>query len=138
LLGVQGDRPGGAVWDGFTENDAQAAELAHRASHAPLQAAWIAALRRIEGTLMFRPWAYLVIALALLPLCRGNRIALALLVSGIAYEFSLLVVAPGVDYRYSHWMVVCAITAAVIVFAARYRVGAGSAGSGALDVRATA
>lgn len=138
VLGARGARPAAAVWDGFTENDAQIAMIAHQASHAPLQAKWLAALHRIEATLVFRVWAYLLVSLALLPLCRGNRIAFVVLASGLAYELSLLVVAPSADYRYSHWMIVCAVTAAVLVFAARYRAGVDSAGSGSPDVRATA
>lgn len=123
VLGARGGRPAGAVWGGFTENDSQIAMIGHQATHAPLQAGWLAALHRIEDSLVFRAWAYLLIALALLPLCRGNRIAFVVLASGIAYELSLLVAAPSSDYRYSHWMIVCAITGAVLVFAARHHAG---------------
>jgi hypothetical protein len=120
VLGLKGQQPA-AVWEGFTENDSQLAMLSHQATHSWVQARWLSALVRIQGTVLFRPWAYLLIALALLPLCRRSPLALALLLSGIAYELSLLVVAPSADYRYSHWMIVCTITATVLAFVGRYR-----------------
>jgi hypothetical protein len=127
VLGASRWRPTGAVWDGFLENDSQIAMTSHLASHAWLQAAWVGALRDIEDTLLFRPWAYLLVALALLPLCRGQRIALATLASGIGYELSLYIAAPSADYRYSHWMIACTVLGAALVFAARYRAGAAGA-----------
>lgn len=123
VVGLRHSRSAGAVWDGFTANDAQIGMISHQASHAPLQARWIAALHGLEPTMVFHGWVYLAVALVLLPLCRGNRIAFALLASGIAYELSLLLVAPSADYRYSHWMIICALAAAVLIFAARYRAG---------------
>lgn len=77
-------------------------------------------------TRILRPYLYLLLALALLPMCRrGNRDALALLVSGLVMEASLFPTALTPDLRYSHWAMVCALLAAVILFARR-RGGAGA------------
>jgi hypothetical protein len=129
-LGATSAQPAGAVWDGFLENDSQILMVSHLALHAPLQARWLAALHGLESTLVFRAWAYLLVALALLPLCRRQRIAFVILASGAAYELSLLVAAPSADYRYSHWMIACALIGAALVFAARYRAGAARPGLG--------
>jgi 4-amino-4-deoxy-L-arabinose transferase-like glycosyltransferase len=67
---------------------------------------------------IFLPWTYAAAALLLLPLARRHRDMLALLLSGLGLELSLLPFAATADYRYSHWMVVCTC-AAVIALAAR-------------------
>ena len=68
-----------------------------------------------DHTPLFRQWLYLVVALLLLPLCRRNRGAAALLVSGLLVEASLFFIAPSTDYRYSHWTIVCTSVAFVMV-----------------------
>ncbi len=70
-------------------------------------------------TPLFHPIVYLVIALLLLAMTR-TRDVLALLLSGLALELSLLPAAPSTDYRYSHWLVVVTCLAAVLLFARRY------------------
>jgi hypothetical protein len=69
-------------------------------------------------TPMFEPWIYFALALMLLWLARKHRDVLALLLSGIGMELTLLFLAPSPDYRYSHWMVTC-VTISVIVLVAR-------------------
>jgi len=80
------------------------------------KAQWLA-----TSTPLFRPWLYLVLAIALLPLCRGHRDAFALLMSGIGLEASLFILAPTPDYRYSHWLVVSTCIAIVMLVARRAR-----------------
>jgi hypothetical protein len=70
---------------------------------------------------LFYPYIYLAIAILLLPLTRRDRVAFALLASGLLYELAWLFLAPTADYRYSHWMVTTTMMAAVRLFAARYR-----------------
>jgi hypothetical protein len=41
------------------------------------------------------------------------------LLSGIAHELGLFAVAPAIDYRYSQWMVACALLGLVIATASR-------------------
>jgi hypothetical protein len=80
------------------------------------KAQWVAV-----KTPLFRPWLYLVIALMLLPLCRGHRDVFALLLSGLGLEASLLLLAPTPDFRYSHWMIVCTCLAIVMLVVRRAR-----------------
>lgn len=77
--------------------------------------AWLA-----RHTPLFLPWLYLLLALALLPFAKRRELV-ALLASGIVMEATLLVLAASTDYRYSHWMVVCTVVAAVAIAVQRYR-----------------
>ncbi len=71
-------------------------------------------------TPLFTPWVYLVIALLLLPLAR-QRDVLALLLSGLGMEGTLLLLAPSHDYRYSHWMIITTLLAVILLVARRAR-----------------
>jgi hypothetical protein len=74
-------------------------------------------------TPIFRPWIYVVVTLILLPLAiRGRqRDVVALLLSGLGLEASLFLLAPTPDYRYSHWLVTCAMISIVMLTARRAR-----------------
>ena len=71
-----------------------------------------------HATPIFEPWIYFVLALVLLVAARKHRDLLALLLSGIGIELTLLPLASSPDYRYSHWLVIC-VTISVIVLVAR-------------------
>ena len=87
-----------------------------------LQHALTATMRGLHRTTpLFSVWMYLAIAVLLLPLTFKHRDMFALLASGLLLEASLVALAPAPDYRYSHWLVVCAIVGAIVVFARRYR-----------------
>jgi len=75
----------------------------------------------VRATPLFSAWMYLAITLALLPLARRQRDVLALLLSGLGLEATLLVFAASSDYRYSHWLVTCTVAAAIILGVRRYR-----------------
>ena len=75
----------------------------------------------VRHTPVFSVWMYLVIALVLLPLAFRHRDVLALLLSGLGLETTLLLVAPSPDYRYSHWLVICTIISAILLGVRRYR-----------------
>ncbi|MDX2086591.1 MAG: hypothetical protein SFX73_02020 [Kofleriaceae bacterium] len=79
-----------------------------------------------KATPIFVPWIYLVISLLLLPMARRNRAVLATLASGLVFESSLLFLAASPDYRYSHWMVVCALMAVIELTASRMRPNRGT------------
>ena len=79
------------------------------------------AMAWLEGTFVFRTSFYFFLALLLLPFCRGDRLAQVLLASGLVYECGLIVAAPAIGYRYSHWLVECTLLALVMVFVRRYR-----------------
>ncbi len=70
---------------------------------------------------LFTPYVYLIVAMILLPLAARHRDILAILLSGIVMESSLLFLAASNDYRYSHWMILCTIVGAVMLTARRYR-----------------
>ncbi len=63
---------------------------------------------------LWRPFVYLLLAVALLWPARHQRDAFALLVSGVTMELALLPIASTPDYRYSHWLVVSTVLAAVL------------------------
>lgn len=70
---------------------------------------------------LFTPWVYLVLSLVLLPVAWRQRDALALVLSGLGMEASLLFLAHSVDYRYSHWMVLTTVLAGLMVVVRRAR-----------------
>ena len=75
----------------------------------------------VRATPLFTVWMFAAIGLALLPLAVRSRDALALLLSGFGLETTLLLFAPSPDYRYSHWLVICTVVAAIILGVRRYR-----------------
>lgn len=118
-------RTGGAggIWAGFTNADWADAQLEHRARHSRTQARWISRVIKWDARFGMPVWAYLVLAAALLPLCRGRRLPFVLLCSALCHEIGLFLVAPAIDYRYSHWLIVATVLAAVVLFVERLRAG---------------
>lgn len=74
-----------------------------------------------KHTPLFTPWVYLLISLLLLPLALRQRDTLALVLSGLGMESSLLFLAHSVDYRYSHWMVLTTVLGCMMVVVRRVR-----------------
>jgi hypothetical protein len=70
---------------------------------------------------LFVPWVYLVLTLVLLPLAWRQRDVLAILLSGLGLEATLLPLVHSRDYRYSHWMVITTLIGCIVVVARRYR-----------------
>lgn len=85
-------------------------------------------------TPLFVPFVYFVVTLFLLPLALRRREILAFLLSGLSMEGTLLFLAHSNDYRYSHWMVICTIFSAIVIFAHRYRESREGAGATATVV----
>jgi hypothetical protein len=108
----------GGVYSGFT-NDVYQDLLGHRAVHSKLQAAWVHAMEWFDGTPLYHVGIYFVLSILLLPLCRRDRLSALILLSGIAHELGLFAVAPAIDYRYSQWMVACALLGLVTATASR-------------------
>lgn len=73
----------------------------------------------IRHTPFVRPWFYVMLSLVLLVFARRERDILALLLSGLVLESSLLLLAVSSDYRYSHWLVIVTCTSAVVLVARR-------------------
>ena len=74
-----------------------------------------------KKTRLFRPHVYALLALALLGFCLRQRDVGAILLSGIGLEVSLFPLVQAPDYRYSHWLVTCALLALVMLIARRAR-----------------
>ena len=85
-----------------------------------IQVAWFWFVRAI-GPLWYVPFIYFVVGLCLLALAR-TRLELALLASGLLNELGLFVSAQTGDYRYSHWLIVTVVLAAVLIAHRRYMV----------------
>lgn len=95
-------------------------ELHHDASSGRLQRALAATTHWLaEHTPLFRPYLYALLALVLLVACRRRRELVALLASGLVYELTMLPFAPSPDFRYSHWLVVCAVIAGAAAISSR-------------------
>lgn len=93
----------------------QVRALGLREEATPVHSGWIAmATWLADATPLFRPWLYLLLACALLVFAR-RRVTVALLLSGIAMELSLLIMTTSPDYRYSHWLVLTSCVGAVLV-----------------------
>ena len=121
LLGTAG--PFDAVYDGFGDPDLLA-PLAHRARASDWEHASRAVVHGLAKTPLFRPWFYLLVALALLlGIGRASpavRMPVRVLVaSGLVHELVMAVVAPSPDYRYSHWLVVATCVAGALALVAR-------------------
>jgi len=112
--------PSMQVWGEFVENDYQRTLVMSANQHSGLQQWWLSLERWFSTTFLFHPGFYLVLAIALLPLCR-DRLGFAILTSGICHELALLPLAPSNDFRYSHWMIVCTVVGTVIVLVTRTR-----------------
>lgn len=115
--------PISTVWTEFTGADWHPKAISHLAKHSDLQQAWLDLFSENADSIIFRPWIYGVLALCLLPLCRGQRLAFCVVLSGVLCQLGLLIAAPSADFRYSHWMIVCTVLGAMMIFAARYRRG---------------
>lgn len=72
-------------------------------------------------TPFFVPWIYLLLSLLLIPLAWRQRDVLAVILSGIAMEATLLPLVHSNDYRYSHWMVITTTIAVITLATRRYR-----------------
>lgn len=95
-------------------------DLYSRTTPSAIQRAWFWLVRAI-GPLWYVPFIYLAVGLCLLALAR-TRLEFALLGSGLVYELGLFAGAMTGDYRYSHWMIVTVVLAAVLIAHRRYMV----------------
>jgi hypothetical protein len=122
VLSFTRSRPAGAVtrrdwrypdWAKNLGLQTRYARFQHKITH------WMSALWR--NVPIFVPWIYALVALALLVLARRDRDVLAILLSGLMMEGTLLFLAPSPDYRYSHWLVVATVIGIFSLTARRAR-----------------
>ena len=111
----------GGMWTGFINEPWGEDTLHHRAIHSWLQQAWIHGVEKTNASFTFRAWFFFWLGIAFLLMSRHARTAFVVLASGLTYELALFVIAPAIDYRYSHWMIVCTIIGGILLFATRRR-----------------
>jgi hypothetical protein len=95
------------------------AELHHRATSSDWEDNMRVIVRGFAATPLFRPWLYMVLAIAAVVLARRRPIPRAFAISGLAWELAMFVFAPGTDYRFSHWLVVATCASLAWLAAAR-------------------
>lgn len=124
LVQLDGTQLGTPIYCWFTDVQ-QPFESGERISHyaAPSHLQEIAreAMLWLGDTWLFHVGLYLIVSLLLLPLCWRDRESFALVASGLAGEAGLFVIAPTVDVRYSFWLIVATVLAAVLIAAKRIR-----------------
>jgi hypothetical protein len=126
VIGLSDSQPWEPVCQTFAANPDHLQRIHHDHSLSPFQriaGQWF--FQRWSTTLLYRPWAYVLVSFALLGYAawRRDRLLAALLGSGLLYELSYFVGAAAPDFRYSHWLVVCCSLGVVIVFGERLRAG---------------
>ncbi len=72
-----------------------------------------------KRTHLFRPVIYALLSLCLLVMGRRERDVMAIVISGLVMELSLVPLGVTPDYRYSHWMVTCTCVGLVMLIARR-------------------
>jgi hypothetical protein len=113
--------PSGAyIW--FTDVldlSGSAQKIGHTARASKVQTSMQSAMLWFGTSLLFRPYVYLVLSLVLVVLCRKHRELLALVLSGVANEAALFILAPTIDYRYSVWLVISTMIVVIALIAKR-------------------
>ncbi len=106
----------------FGANHAQMVALHEVTTWSRFQVAASHVLRQVARTIVFRPWAYLVVGLVLLgaALRRRDLWTIAIVAGGVLYEATYFVVATSPEFKLSHWMVTCVCLAAVTTIADRF------------------
>jgi hypothetical protein len=90
-------------------------ELGHDATSSRLQSHILAAATFVSLSPVYFIFIYFALAFALLPIARRHAEELALLLSAIGYELAWFFLAVTTDVRYSQWMELATLTAAVLV-----------------------
>jgi hypothetical protein len=114
VLAIRGKwRP---VFDDLGSHDLLA-PLHHRATTSDWQYGMQHVVRAVAATPLFRPWLYLVLAIAAIVLARKQPLLRALAISGLVFQVAVLFFATSTEYRHSHWMVTatCVALAAIAV-----------------------
>jgi hypothetical protein len=117
VLGVQAAARTLPVYVGFAGSELQSEAAVHLAQHSALQSAAIAVVKLTAQTPVFWPYLYLLAAIALLVLAvrRRQTVPAILLASGIGYELTWFVVASGVRFAMSHWLITSTSLAAALL-----------------------
>jgi hypothetical protein len=115
------------VWEPVCQTFTAVDDHQYRLHHTHTMSWWqqkLGAIYRWLGTtVVYRAWAYLLLASIFLGygLWRRDQMIVALAGSGLLYEASFVVVTAAPDFRYSHWMVTCTVLCAVLIFRERFQ-----------------
>jgi hypothetical protein len=93
--------------------------LAH--GYSPFQLAVARRLSKISRSIVFWPMLYVVLGLGLAAILWRDPLQRGLLVGALGHELALMFIAPGPEYRYSHWLVTCVVIATVVRFVGVFR-----------------
>ncbi|HUS27142.1 MAG TPA: hypothetical protein VMZ53_01490 [Kofleriaceae bacterium] len=127
LLGFGGD-DSSPVYNWFTDiqDPYGSATMADHDAHAgKLQDVLRRGMHAVGRTPLFRVYVYLALLFILLPFAR-DRLTLAVLGSAASSEVILFLIAPTTDWRYSSWMILAVVIAAMLIAAQRIRSSAPS------------
>ncbi len=108
------------VWFTVIAAPEETPKLQHDAAPSRIQDVMRRGSIALSNTWLYWPWIYMLASCALLVMCRRQRVVVALLVSGLAYQLAWFVLAPTSDFRYSQWMVTCCAIGAASWIARRY------------------
>jgi hypothetical protein len=132
LLGMTSEELWSPVYNRFVVTVAQSEQLQHRARWSYVQRVAARRLGRLaDHSWMFRVYIYAAVALVLVAVAVAwrDRLAAALLLSGLGYELSYAALTASPDFRYSHWLIVCTCVAAILLFVRRWRAGIADRGA---------
>lgn len=109
------------VYTSFVGGPDNRIALGHQASHGRLQRIVITGVRYLRFSVVFQPSLYLALALVLLPLAvvRRQADAALLLASGVMHAVAVFVLGLVIEYRASHWTILCTVLAVVLMIARR-------------------
>lgn len=108
------------IWFNDIQNLPKSAEsIGHDAWPSRTQQLLYQGMLTIGESALFRVYVYALLALLLLPFCWRDRESFALIASGLTGEAALFVIAPTTDLRYSFWLLLVVILAAVLIVARR-------------------
>jgi hypothetical protein len=96
-------------------------ELGHDAAASRLQSHLLAASTWISLTPLYFTFVYFALALVLFAFAWRDPLELSLLLSGIGYELAWFFLAATTDVRYSQWMELATLVAAILVVVRRVR-----------------
>jgi hypothetical protein len=122
VIGLQGDDGSSPIYNWFTDIPdpyGSAFRADHDAGPSRIQDLMRRGMHVLGRSALFRVIVYVVLSLVLLPFCRRDRIALVFLLSGLASEGILFLIAPTTDWRYSCWMIVAVAIAVAMLVAKR-------------------
>lgn len=124
LLGLSDRGLWAPAYFGFTEFADHPDYIEHDAVPSTLQVEVHAKLLWLASeTPLFKPYMYALLALVFLVALARQRLAVALLVSGLLYELSFFPTAGTPDCRYSHWMITCTVLAGLVIVVHRIERG---------------